>query len=106
MRICKFVAHRSVLRWRRSKSLPMSTCSPLVSQRRTAGVASDRELAQAEALLSQAKATVPLLAIILEAQLNRLDVLMGAQAGNIRGRMGGSWGDSICSVDLHDGKRK
>src|SRR6202043_1579628 len=37
--------------------------------------------AQAEALLSQAKATVPLLAIILEAQLNRLDVLMGAQAG-------------------------
>jgi outer membrane protein TolC len=31
--------------------------------------------------LSQAKATVPLLALILEAQLNRLDVLMGAQAG-------------------------
>ncbi|HZW80558.1 MAG TPA: efflux transporter outer membrane subunit, partial [Candidatus Deferrimicrobiaceae bacterium] len=53
----------------------------LVSQRRAAGVASDRELAQAEALLSQAKATVPPLAIILEAQLNRLDVLMGAQAG-------------------------
>ena len=53
----------------------------LVSQRRTAGVASDRELAQAEALLAHARATVPLLAIILEAQLNRLDVLMGAQAG-------------------------
>ena len=53
----------------------------LVSQRRAAGVASDRELAQAEALLAQAKATVPLLAITLEAQLNRLDVLMGAQAG-------------------------
>jgi NodT family efflux transporter outer membrane factor (OMF) lipoprotein len=54
----------------------------LVSQRRSAGVASDRELAQAEALLAQAKATVPPLAIILEAQLNRLDVLMGAhQAG-------------------------
>src|SRR6266567_3778198 len=53
----------------------------LVSQRRSAGVASDRELAQAEALLAQAKATVPILAIILEAQLNRLDVLMGAQAG-------------------------
>jgi outer membrane protein TolC len=53
----------------------------LVSQRRAAGVASDRELAQAQALLSQAKATVPPLAIILEAQLNRLDVLMGAQAG-------------------------
>jgi NodT family efflux transporter outer membrane factor (OMF) lipoprotein len=53
----------------------------LVTQRRAAGVASDRELAQAEALLAQAKATVPLLAIVLEAQLNRLDVLMGAQAG-------------------------
>lgn len=53
----------------------------LVSQRRAAGVASDRELAQAQAVLSQAKATVPPLAIILETQLNRLDVLMGAQAG-------------------------
>jgi NodT family efflux transporter outer membrane factor (OMF) lipoprotein len=53
----------------------------LVSQRRNAGVASDRELAQAEALLAQARATVPQLNIILEAQLNRLDVLMGAQPG-------------------------
>jgi NodT family efflux transporter outer membrane factor (OMF) lipoprotein len=53
----------------------------LVSQRRSAGVASDRELAQAEALLAQARATVPPLNIILEAQLNRLDVLMGAQPG-------------------------
>lgn len=53
----------------------------LVSQRRSAGVASDRELAQAEALLAQARATVPQLNIILEAQLNRLDVLMGAQPG-------------------------
>lgn len=53
----------------------------LVQQRRNAGVASERELAQAEALLSQAKATVPQLNIILEAQLNRLDVLMGVQPG-------------------------
>ena len=53
----------------------------LVSQRKSAGIASDRELAQAEAVLSQAKATVPLLSIILDAQLNRLDVLMGAQPG-------------------------
>ena len=53
----------------------------LVLQRKKAGVASDRELAQAEALLSQAKATVPQLNIILEAQLNRLDVLMSAQPG-------------------------
>jgi NodT family efflux transporter outer membrane factor (OMF) lipoprotein len=53
----------------------------LVRQRAEAGIASDRELAQAEALLSQAKATLPPLAIILESQLNRLDVLLGAQPG-------------------------
>jgi NodT family efflux transporter outer membrane factor (OMF) lipoprotein len=53
----------------------------LVQQRKDAGVASDRELAQGQALLSQAKATIPLLTIALEAQLNRLDVLMGAQPG-------------------------
>ena len=53
----------------------------LVAQRKGAGVASDRELAQAEALLSQARATVPTLNTVLEAQLNRLDVLMGAQPG-------------------------
>src|SRR5882724_591517 len=53
----------------------------LVSQRKAAGISTDREQAQAEALLAQAKATVPPLAIILEAQLNRLDVLMGVQPG-------------------------
>jgi NodT family efflux transporter outer membrane factor (OMF) lipoprotein len=55
--------------------------SELVLQRKNAGIASDRELAQAEALVAQARATVPQLNIILEAQLNRLDVLMGAQPG-------------------------
>ena len=53
----------------------------LVQQRRDAGIASDRELARAQAVLSQAKATVPLITVSLEAQLNRLDVLMGAQPG-------------------------
>jgi NodT family efflux transporter outer membrane factor (OMF) lipoprotein len=53
----------------------------LVQQRRDAGVASDRELAQSQAVLSQAKATIPLLTVALEIQLNRLDVLMGAQPG-------------------------
>src|SRR5256886_2125996 len=53
----------------------------LVQQRRDAGIASDRELAQAQALLAHAKATIPLIAVSLEAQLNRLDVLMGAQPG-------------------------
>lgn len=53
----------------------------LVSQRKAAEIASDREQAQAEALLFQARAIVPQLQINLEAQLNRLDVLMGAQPG-------------------------
>jgi NodT family efflux transporter outer membrane factor (OMF) lipoprotein len=53
----------------------------LVEVRRRVGVADDREVAQAEALLRQAKSTVPTLRVALEAQLNRLDVLMGAQPG-------------------------
>src|SRR5205823_2581316 len=53
----------------------------LVQQRKDAGIASDRELAQAQALLSQAQATIPLRTVSLEAQMNRLDVLMGAQPG-------------------------
>jgi NodT family efflux transporter outer membrane factor (OMF) lipoprotein len=59
----------------------------LVQQRRDAGVASDRELAQAQALLAQANATIPLLTVSLEAQLNRLDVLMGAQPGTYAGEL-------------------
>jgi NodT family efflux transporter outer membrane factor (OMF) lipoprotein len=53
----------------------------LVQQRRESGVASDRELAQAQALLAQARTIIPLLRVDLEAQSNRLDVLMGAQPG-------------------------
>lgn len=53
----------------------------LVQVRHTVGVADDREVAQTEALLKQARSTVPALRIALEAQLNRLDVLMGAQPG-------------------------
>jgi NodT family efflux transporter outer membrane factor (OMF) lipoprotein len=53
----------------------------LVEVRRRVGVADDREVAQAESLLKQAKSTVPSLRVALEAQLNRLDVLMGAQPG-------------------------
>lgn len=53
----------------------------LVEVRRRVGVADDREVAQAEALLQEAKSTVPSLHVALEAQLNRLDVLMGAQPG-------------------------
>jgi NodT family efflux transporter outer membrane factor (OMF) lipoprotein len=53
----------------------------LVRLRLDAGAAADREVAQAEALLAGARATVPPLRIALEAQMNRLDVLMGAQPG-------------------------
>ena len=46
-----------------------------------AGAATEREIAQAEALLKQARATLPPLRFALEQQLNRLDVLMGVQPG-------------------------
>ena len=62
----------------------------LVSQRKAAEIASDREQAQAEAVLAQARATVPELEIILEAQLNRLDVLMGAQPGTYAAELAAS----------------
>ncbi|WP_460904940.1 efflux transporter outer membrane subunit [Paraburkholderia jirisanensis] len=53
----------------------------LVRARRHAGAADEREIAQAEALLRQARTVVPTLRANLSAQLNRLDVLMGAQPG-------------------------
>ncbi|MCQ9156379.1 efflux transporter outer membrane subunit [Acidomonas methanolica] len=60
----------------------------LVRQRRMNGVSNERELAQAEALLQSARQTVPLIHIALEAQLNRLDVLMGAQPGTYASELG------------------
>ncbi|HEY2403009.1 MAG TPA: efflux transporter outer membrane subunit [Steroidobacteraceae bacterium] len=60
----------------------------LVQQRYDAGAATGREVAQAEALLKQAKASVPPLTIGLEQQLNRLDVLMGAQPGTYAQELG------------------
>jgi NodT family efflux transporter outer membrane factor (OMF) lipoprotein len=53
----------------------------LVRFRQANGAADGREVVQVEALLRQARANLPLLRIGLEAQLNRLDVLMGAQPG-------------------------
>jgi NodT family efflux transporter outer membrane factor (OMF) lipoprotein len=53
----------------------------LVSLRQRLGDADEREAAQAQALLKQARASIPLLRIALEAQFNRLDVLMGNQPG-------------------------
>jgi NodT family efflux transporter outer membrane factor (OMF) lipoprotein len=53
----------------------------LIRFRRDRGAATDREVAQAEALLAQARSTVPPLVVALEAELNRLDVLAGQQPG-------------------------
>ena len=53
----------------------------LVRLRQAHGAATDRETAQAQALLSQARATIPPLRTALEMQKNRLDVLMGVQPG-------------------------
>src|SRR5216683_3989338 len=53
----------------------------LVRDRYQAGAASEREIAQAQALLKEARATLPPLRLALERELNRLDVLMGVQPG-------------------------
>jgi len=53
----------------------------LVRNRHVGGAATDREIAQADALLKAARASVPQLRFGLEQQLNRLDVLMGVQPG-------------------------
>jgi NodT family efflux transporter outer membrane factor (OMF) lipoprotein len=53
----------------------------LIRLRFSRGASAEKEVAQAEALLADARATIPPLRIGLEAQLNRLDVLMGAQPG-------------------------
>jgi len=53
----------------------------LLHQLRGRGLANEREVSQAEAVLQQAEAALPLLKIAREGQLNRLDVLLGAQPG-------------------------
>ena len=53
----------------------------LVRLRFSRGASDNKEVAQAEALLAQARATIPPLRTVLEAQFNRLDVLMGVQPG-------------------------
>ena len=55
----------------------------LVRQRFGRGLSAVREGAQAEALLSQARASLQPLRIDLEAQMNRLDVLLGVQPGSL-----------------------
>lgn len=69
----------------------------LVRLRLSRGLATEREEAQAEALLAQARAAVPPLRIDLEAQMNRLDVLMGAQPGTYAAELAGT-GDDAAAV--------
>jgi NodT family efflux transporter outer membrane factor (OMF) lipoprotein len=59
----------------------------LLKRRTAQGVASDRELHEARALLEGVRATTPPLTAALEAELNRLDILMGAQAGTWRAEL-------------------
>jgi NodT family efflux transporter outer membrane factor (OMF) lipoprotein len=59
----------------------------LLNRRTAQGVASDRELHEARALLEGVRATIPPLTAALEAELNRLDILMGAQAGTWRAEL-------------------
>lgn len=54
----------------------------LVKRRYDAGAAQGLEVAQADAVLKSARARVPPLRMALEQQLNRLDVVMGAQPGS------------------------
>jgi len=53
----------------------------LINLRMQDGLATRREQAEAEARIAQLRASVPPLRTELEVQLNRLDVLMGAQPG-------------------------
>jgi len=56
----------------------------LVRQRFNEGVSSDREFQRAVAALEGVRASIPPLRAAIDGQLNRLDVLMGAQAGTYR----------------------
>lgn len=59
----------------------------LVNDRLAAGAATTRESAEAQALLFQAQAAVPPLRTALEAQFNRLDILLGEQPGSFARRL-------------------
>jgi NodT family efflux transporter outer membrane factor (OMF) lipoprotein len=59
----------------------------LLQQRAGEGVTPDRELREGVATLEGVRAAIPPLEAALEAALNRLDVLMGAQAGTYRAEL-------------------
>lgn len=59
----------------------------LLRRRAAEGVSADRELREGAAELEGVRASIPPLTTALEAQLNRLDVLMGAEAGTYRAEL-------------------
>jgi outer membrane protein TolC len=59
----------------------------LLRRRFNEGVSPERDLHQTEAALESVRAAVPPLTTGLEAQFNRLDVLMGAQPGTYRSEL-------------------
>jgi outer membrane protein TolC len=76
----------------------------LVRQRFGRGLGAVREVAQAEALLSHARASLQPLRIDLAAQMNRLDILLGRQPGTSGGELETpSDIPSVPSVPANDG---
>lgn len=76
----------------------------LVQLRLSHGLATAREQAQAEALVLQARATLPPLQAELAQQLNRLDVLMGATPGTYRHEvLGSAQHFTVPSIDTDGG---
>ncbi|WP_370459333.1 efflux transporter outer membrane subunit [Cupriavidus sp. SW-Y-13] len=76
----------------------------LVRTRQRDGLSATREVAQAEALVAQARTTLPPLRIELQTQLNRLDVLMGATPGTYAAELAAVSGDpAVPAISLAGG---
>jgi NodT family efflux transporter outer membrane factor (OMF) lipoprotein len=76
----------------------------LVNDRLGSGLATHREQAQAQALVLQARATLPPLRTELAVQLNRLDVLMGAQPGTYAKQLlAGAHGYKVPTISATEG---
>ena len=80
-------AYQARLAVARRQEAIQSDLVDLLTRRSAEGVASDRELRQGVAQLEGVRAAIPPLTVGLEAQLNRLDVLMGAQPGTWRAEL-------------------
>jgi NodT family efflux transporter outer membrane factor (OMF) lipoprotein len=76
----------------------------LVGHRQDAGVATDLEMAQAQALLAHARAALPPLKSALALQSNRLDVLMGVPAGTYAAELAAAAADYLIpAIDTTEG---